>query len=119
MQLSLWDLREPVKLTRADELSREADAFLASHPDVWRLFVGFAFDLIRAGNPHGGAKAIWERIRWERATSAHRRGDEWSLNNSLVAPIARVFAETYPEHAAFFRFRERSSSSSPARQAAA
>jgi hypothetical protein len=110
MQLALFDLREPVLPTRADALDEAARAFLASHPDVWRLFVRFARELIASGRPHGGAKAIWERIRWEAATSAHSGRDvEWALNNSHVAPIARIFAATYPEHGDFFRFRERAS----------
>ncbi len=110
-QLALFDLREPVRVTRADELDEQAHAFVVAHTDVWRLFVRFAFDLIASGRQHGGAKAIWERIRWEYATSAHCGRDvDHALNNNLVAPIARIFAETYPEHASFFRFRERTSS---------
>jgi hypothetical protein len=107
-QLPLFDLREPVAPTRADRYDDDARDFLAEHPDVWALFVRFARELIASGRPHGGAKAIWERIRWERATSAHRGRDvDFALNNNLVAPLARIFAATYPEHAEFFRFRER------------
>jgi hypothetical protein len=109
-QLALFELRAPVRVTRADELDEQAHEFVVAHPDVWRLFVRFAFDLIASGRQHGGAKAIWERIRWEYATSAHCGRDvEHALNNNLVAPIARIFAATYPDRACFFRFRSRTS----------
>jgi hypothetical protein len=109
-QLALFELRTPVRTTRADEMDEQAHAFVVDHPDVWRLFCRFAFDLVASGRPHGGAKAIWERIRWEYATSAHTARDvDHALNNNLVAPIARIFAATYPERASFFRFRERTS----------
>ena len=106
-QLSTFDHRAPVRTSRADELDEEAADFLRDHPDVWRLFTEYAFALIRSGRSHGVAKMIVERIRWEHATSAH--GGEPVLNNSHVASFARIFAATYPAHADFFRFRERTS----------
>jgi hypothetical protein len=106
-QLALFDLREPVRSTRADVLERDTFAHLAEYPDVWSLFVGFAFELIRAGHKHAGAKAIAERIRWHAYTTAHTGPSEYVVNNSHVSCMARIFARTYPEHASFFRFRAR------------
>lgn len=106
-QLDIFEHRAPVRTSRADELDEEAADFLRDHPDVWALFVRYAFQLIATGRSHGGAKAIVERIRWDHATSAH--GGEPVLNNSHTASFARIFAATFPERADFFRFRERTS----------
>lgn len=107
-QLALFELREPVRPTRADELEQQTLDHLDRHPEVWQLFVRFTFELIHAGNEHAGAKAIAERIRWHAATTT-RRTDEYVVNNSHVSCLSRLFAATYPEHADFFLFRVRSS----------
>lgn len=106
-QLALFELRAPVRPTRADVLEQQTLDHLDRYPDVWALFVRFAFELIQAGHDHAGAKAIAERIRWHAATSAHRSDEEYVINNSHVACMARLFATTYPEHGEFFRFRVR------------
>lgn len=105
-QLPLFDLREPVRISRADVLERQTLEHLDQHPLVWALFVRFAFELIGAGHDHAGAKAIAERIRWHAATEA-MGAEGYIINNSHVSCMARLFARTYPEHASFFRFRKR------------
>jgi hypothetical protein len=119
-QLSLpgIETRAPVWSSRADELERQAAAFVAEHPEVWRLFVRFTFELIRSGKDHGGAKAIFERIRWESLVALHVEGRP-VLNNNYTASFARAFGRTYPEHAAFFRTRGRPSEHRAARESKA
>lgn len=109
-QLALFELRDPVRPTRADQLERATLDHLDTFPDVWRLFVELTHELIRAGHAHGGAKAIAERIRWHALTSAHG-ASEYVINNSHIACMSRLFAATYPEHATFFRTRTRPSES--------
>lgn len=101
-------VRPPAPIMNVADRGRyydEAFSFLCAHPDVWALFVRYAFNLIEVGREHGGAKAIVERIRWEHATSAH--GGEPVLNNSHVTSFAQIFEATYPSHEGFFRRRER------------
>jgi hypothetical protein len=102
-------MRPPVCPADPTAFDKRALEFLAEHPGVWALFCRFAFDLIRSGREHGGAKAIWERIRWEVATTAHYSDEEWALNNTHVASLVRIFAATWPEHESFFRTRKRPS----------
>jgi hypothetical protein len=62
----------------------------------------------RARVPQLFAKAIFERIRWEKDAG----GDGvtcFKLNNNCTAFYARRFAKVYPEHAEFFRTREQPS----------
>jgi hypothetical protein len=114
-----FEYRPPAPPSRCDQFDEEAHQLLVAHPDVWRLFCRYAFELIAAGRDHGGAKAIVERIRWEHATSAHRRHDpdEPYLNNNHTASYARIFADTYPERAEFFRMRGRPAATRRARAA--
>lgn len=114
----LPDVEEPraavwLAPSRAEQFDTAAERFVVEHPDAWRLFVRFTFERIRVGAVHGGAKAVWERIRWERDTTAHHAGREWCLNNNLVASLARAFERTYPEHAGFFRKRSRAGDEAP------
>lgn len=105
-QLALFEHREPVRLTRRDELASEAEAFLEEHPDFWRAFCSFSFELVRAGHSRYGAKAVVERVRWHTAVSG---GSDFKVNNNHTATFARIFAATYPEHAHLFAFREQTS----------
>ncbi len=99
---------QPILPVEPTELDKKALAFLTEHPDVWREFVRFTFDLINAGRRYGGAKSVWERIRWDVATSAHViRNEAWAMNNTHVSSIARIFAATFPAHTQFFVTRKR------------
>lgn len=103
-QLALPGFRAPVLRTRGDEIEEEALRYLGEHPEFWRLFCRFSFELIGAGRSRYGAKAIVERIRWE---TVIRGGDDYKVNNNHTAIFARVFRDTYPEHAHLFEIRER------------
>jgi hypothetical protein len=100
-------MRAPVLPAEPTALDRSTLNYLESYPDVWALFCRFAFELIRAGREHGGAKAIVERIRWECATSAHYADLDFVVNNSHTASLVRIFEATYPEQSGFFRTRKR------------
>lgn len=63
-------------------------AFSAANPDVLRLFVRYA-DEMRLRGLRVGAKAVWERMRWEMAVRT--QGDEFRLNNSFTAYAARDY----------------------------
>ena len=90
-----------------DRLRQQAIAFHRENPLVWRLFERFALEAARSGHTVG-AKAIWERLRWEtRVNPDYRRKGDFKLNNSHTAYYARAFLRRYPEHAGLFETRER------------
>lgn len=107
--------RDPTAMTktRQEEMHEECKAFHAEHPEVWRLFVRFAFELIQRGFKNGGAGAIFERIRWEIAQAGDDGKSSFKLNNNHRAFYARWFAATYPDHAEFFRTRTQISEDAP------
>lgn len=72
------------------------------NPEVWRLWLRFTGDLLRAGRKHGGAGAVAERIRWEAVITTV--GD-YKINNNYNSFYARMFALCYPTRRRFFRTR--------------
>ena len=81
-------------------------AFDREHPRVWQLFERFALELVRAGRRHYSADAVLHRVRWE--TDAGSNGaDDFKINNDFAALYSRKWTRLHPEHAKFFRTRER------------
>ena len=93
--------------TREEEINQQAEAFSAAHPEVVRLFVRFTKETIERGFAHYSCKAIFERIRWETDQADTDGRSTFKLNNNYTAWYARKFMERYPEHAGFFRTRDR------------
>ncbi len=84
-------------------------AFDAEHPEVYRLFLRFARELIAAGRTRGSAEQVVQRIRWETSVNPGRDGGGFKLNNWFRSRYARKLAAEYPEEfGQFFEFRERS-----------
>ncbi len=97
---------------RFEEMRQEVISFNKKHPDVWRLFCKFTFDLTHRGYKNYSVNAIFERIRWEKDAG----GDgvtSFKLNNNYRAFYARAFMRKYPEHDGFFRTREQISKELP------
>lgn len=82
------------------------EKFDREHPDVWRLFERFTFELIDRGFEHGSSDDVLHRVRWE-TRAGSTRPDEYKINNDFTALYARKWNELHPEHATFFRLRER------------
>ena len=81
-------------------------AFHAKYPEVYALFERFALEAIHAGRESIGAKAVWERMRWETAIgSARTNSEQYRLNNNFTAYYAREFVERHPELADVFETR--------------
>ena len=79
------------------------DAYDRANPAVWQLFERFALDAARRGRIVG-AKAIWERMRWE--CSVECKGDEdYKLNNNYTAWYVRKFREAHPGYGMIFATR--------------
>ena len=100
-------------MNRYEEMREQVQAFHAEHPEVWRLFVRFTFQIIDRGYSNYSVNAIFERIRWE----IDAGGDGlamFKLNNNYRAFYARKFMRQYPQHEGFFRTRTQSSQAAPA-----
>lgn len=68
---------------------------------VWQAFERYTMQAIKAG-AKVGAKAIYERVRWE---SEIEKGQPFKANNNYCSYYARVFEVKHPEHKGFFEFR--------------
>tara|TARA_B100000470_G_C19620956_1_gene315367 strand:- start:224 stop:532 length:309 start_codon:yes stop_codon:yes gene_type:complete len=99
--------------SRLEQMRRECTKFHKNHPEVWALFVGFAFEKIRLGHKHYGVGAVMERVRWE--TSSGGTSPDFKINNNFRAFYARRFAKAFPEHEDFFRTRVQKSAASRVR----
>lgn len=100
LALDTWAAEPPKPPTMRETWER----FHAENPHVYRLFERFAFEAIGAGRERFGAKAIWERLRWElgvRVVGAEAP----KLNNNHTAYYAREFVRRNPKHAGLFEFR--------------
>jgi hypothetical protein len=90
---------------RFEEMRQDVIQFNRKHPDVWRLFCGFTFDMINRGFMNYSVNAIFERIRWE----IDAGGDgvtSFKLNNNYRAFYARAFMRVSTQksqHDGFFR----------------
>lgn len=83
------------------------EKFHKANPDVWELFLEFAFVAINRGRKVG-ARLIGERIRWQKLIVIRRTEKKFKLNNNHLPFYARKFVERFPEHAGLFEIRERS-----------
>lgn len=108
-QLALDDDWRPIPPgeSRAEEIDRRAREFVEANPEVWRLYCKYALELISRGWSHYSSDAVVHRIRWHHAIETTDR--DFKINDHYTAPFARMFHRAYPEHAGFFRLRERPS----------
>lgn len=92
----------------ASEEKRRAafEEFHAANPAVYQEFERRALELIRLGREDFGARQIMESIRYFFAVEI-RSNDGFRINNNHVPFYSRLFAERNPEHAGFFKMRER------------
>lgn len=83
------------------------DKFNARYPDVYAMFERFALEAIVSGLDVFGAKAVWERLRWETGVRAFKTDAErFHLNNNYTAYYARLFMERHPQYEGVFRTRK-------------
>ena len=94
-------------ITRAD-----FEAYDKANPKIWPLFEQYALEAARAG-VKVGAKAVWERLRWE--SRIKTPGDDFAaFNNSFVAYYSRKFIEAHPGYGSIFVTRESQADKEPA-----
>ena len=75
-----------------------------SHPDIYRLFQQYAYELKMSGRKHYGSKAIMERIRWHMEIE---RREDFKINNNYASCYARLLMLQNPDFRSFFETRGR------------
>ena len=73
-------------------------AFHAQHPGVFAMFERFALEAAAGGVQRIGARAVWERMRWENRVHQRATDEAWALNNNWPPYYARHFLTLHPEH---------------------
>ena len=87
-------------------------AFDAANPAVYREFKRFALQALQACHAKNtfaavGAKAVWERMRWEITLDTSQVfGKDFKLNNDYVSRYARKLAAEDARFLAAFKFRK-------------
>ena len=102
------------KISQKEANRRACQKFHDEHPEVWRLFVKFTFQKIGQSFKNFGARAVWERVRWETPMGADGK-TQFKVNDHYHTFYARRFMSMYPEHKGFFRLRVQTSAFRPAR----
>ena len=104
----LWAWSESQRSPNEENTIRDAwMSFHAAHPEVYRMFERFALEGVAAGMELLGAKAVWERLRWETAVAARRPdGTAFRLYNNYTAYYAREFMARHPEYPEVFATRK-------------
>lgn len=88
-----------------DKIQRDFVIFDHAHPEVFRAFVRFVLEAIKAGHRRHSADAILHRVRWEVALNGSHFPEKFKINNNFASRYARKFAKTFPRHAGFFQMR--------------
>ena len=92
------------KFYKSKLMNNRFEAYDAKNPEVWLAFQKFTFQLINNGITSFGAKAIFERIRFE--VTLEKGADAFKCNNNYTAKYARKFMSEYPQHNGFFTLRQ-------------
>lgn len=85
------------------DIDTEFRKFHETNPHVLNLFMGFAEEALATGKKVG-AKAIWERMRWEVLMRQHP-GQDFKLNNNYTSRYARLAIAKNPKLANLFEIR--------------
>ena len=69
--------------------------FLSKNMELFAEFAEFAYQAKNTGFEKYSAKAIMERVRWER--DLHSEGEQFKVNNSYTSLMARTLVSLRPE----------------------
>lgn len=90
---------------RAGKLQARFAAFHAANPHVYQTLARLAREAKAAGATRLGAKALWERCRWDLQVVT-RGSDGFRLDNSLVSSYSRLLMQE-PDLDGVFETRQR------------
>ena len=93
-------------LFKDDTIGEAFHEFHTAHPEVYDLMVRLA-RRARSRRPGQkvGAKALWERVRWD-FTYERDPADEYKLNNNFTSRYARMMAKQEHDLSDAFEFRK-------------
>lgn len=90
--------------TRETPLDQRFWVYHEANPVLYDTLARLALTAVQQGKRHIGAKALWERMRWELWMAAD--GDEFALNNNFTSRYARLLMAREPELRGVFELRE-------------
>lgn len=86
-----------------ENLDQKFYEFHRQNPIVYVYFKKFAVEAMQAGLTKYGAKAIFERIRWQ--IRIEMKGADFKINNNYVSRYVRKLICECPEFIRFFETR--------------
>lgn len=92
--------------TRQDQLADTFKVFHQDHPSFYALFNSLSYHLIQRGFKHYSAKAVFERIRWEKDSVNEEGESDFKVNNNYTAHYSRLWMKENPKYKGFYRLRE-------------
>ncbi len=96
----------PVRHDKGLSMDERFVRFIQANPHVYRAFVTLAREYLHStGRRRVGAKAIFEKMRWEYSIRSKAEAGEPALNNSFVSRLARLAATNEPDLRDVFEFR--------------
>ena len=84
-------------MNRLEEMRRQVNDYHKKHPDVWKMFEEFTFQMINQGYKNYSVNAIFERIRWEKDVG----GDgitQFKIGNNYRDFYSRRFMKKYTKY---------------------
>jgi hypothetical protein len=97
------DEQEHERARAQPTLDERFEDFHATHPWVLEALEDVTTRWIKAGGGRIGVKALFEQLRWERATT--HSGEPLHLNNNFTSRYARLLCERHPEWCEVFELR--------------
>ena len=71
---------------RCEEMREQVKAYHKEHPEIFRLFVMYTFQMIDSGKKNYSVSSIWERIRWHKDAGSDGE-TQFKINNNFCYKI--------------------------------
>lgn len=91
--------------TNKGSIQAAFELFDRQNPEVYELFIRFAWELKRAGHRRYSSDAIIHRIRWHYAVRQNRPEGEFKICNNFTSRYARKLMSENAEFEGFFVLR--------------
>jgi hypothetical protein len=86
------------------KLQEDFDKFDRENPHIYKLFEKYSMQLFNAGRTKVGARAVFERIRWDGMVRPDAK--PYKMNDHTIAYYARKFLAEHPRRAGLFELRK-------------
>jgi hypothetical protein len=80
-----------------------AAEFYEQNPHIYEAFASYADAIWATGRRKIASRMIWDRLRWDAATST--TGDIFKLNNNYETFFAKKYTDHHPDRSGFFSKR--------------